>query len=724
MDTKSKKSKGGAVFAAYFIGIWLIVASLASIPYLLSRQFYEDDYTETWNFQEMMSQTLYEGYTIVTYNPQFEDYKSQYWDNYYNDYVNQYGYYPELTDSEITLQEEKFREDWEENKDNELRDEKENFYTDRDVRQVYFVNDDTDAEFHREYTNTDFGSLEEFKAYIEAHRSEYHYLVYLNQGQFSGSGPKGDFTYPSFYGGAEETFSWIPGDQSAYEHMTVIIAVREDLGAFGSYGNWAYSVYLGHEVSRYLAVIALCCFGAGLVLFILSCVFRKRRLLFSQQMAAGLSKIWLEAKIVAYVLLIALGVSAFALSFDSPPLLLAAPLAYWPIYLICLDFKHNGLQVFRQNSVNTLFKAVNKYSMKYPFQKRQSRKMAIFFGIEVGIAVLGAIFFAIGVMGEGFFVFLALLAAGIGLLVGYRFIDRYRNSLQNLGRMMDHVHAIREGENPAPLVLYPSDPLFDFAMDLNGINEGISKMVEERTKSERMKIELITNVSHDLKTPLTSIINYVDLLKNEELTPDFANDYVKVLERKSMRLKTLIEDLFEVSKANSGNMEMELTVIDFGELVEQTVAELDEKIAPSGLDFRVHVPQKRIHINADGRRLNRVLSNLILNAVKYSLKGTRVYIDVFRWEQRAIFVIKNIASYEMNFNTNEIMERFVRGDAARSTEGSGLGLSIAKSFTELMGGEMDIAVDGDLFKVTLDFEVVEPLRQLHQFPDEPPEELQ
>ena len=199
----------------------------------------------------------------------------------------------------------------------------------------------------------------------------------------------------------------------------------------------------------------------------------------------------------------------------------------------------------------------------------------------------------------------------------------------------------------------------------------------------------------------------MDLLKNEELTPDFANDYVKVLERKSMRLKTLIEDLFEVSKANSGNMEMELAVIDFGELVEQTVAELDEKIAPSGLDFRVHVPQKRIHINADGRRLNRVLSNLILNAVKYSLKGTRVYIDVFRWEQRAIFVIKNIASYEMNFNTNEIMERFVRGDAARSTEGSGLGLSIAKSFTELMGGEMDIAVDGDLFKVTLDFEVVE-----------------
>ena len=194
MDTKSKKSKGGAVFAAYFIGIWLIVVSLASIPYLLSRQFYEDDYTETWNFQEMMSQTLYEGYTIVTYNPQFEDDKSQYWDNYYNDYYNQYGYYPELTDGEITLQEEKFQADWEENKDNELRDEKENFYTDRDVRQVYFVNDDTDAEFHREYTNTDFGSLEEFKAYIESHRSEYHYLVYLNQGQFSGSGPKGDFT--------------------------------------------------------------------------------------------------------------------------------------------------------------------------------------------------------------------------------------------------------------------------------------------------------------------------------------------------------------------------------------------------------------------------------------------------------------------------------------------------------------------------------------------------
>lgn len=240
--------------------------------------------------------------------------------------------------------------------------------------------------------------------------------------------------------------------------------------------------------------------------------------------------------------------------------------------------------------------------------------------------------------------------------------------------------------------------LLKIAHNINNMKAGFKKSLENEIKSERLKSELITNVSHDLKTPLTSIINYVDLLKKEDITKEEIQSYVEVLERKSQRLKTLIDDLFEASKMASGAVEFNMEKVDVTALLKQTLAELDGKINDSSLTFRLKMPKEKIYANLDGKRTWRVFENLINNVLKYSQPDTRVYIDLIEEEDKIIIIIKNMASYEMDFDNEEIFERFKRGDKSRNTEGSGLGLSIAKSILELQGGNLSIEIDGDLFK--------------------------
>ena len=240
--------------------------------------------------------------------------------------------------------------------------------------------------------------------------------------------------------------------------------------------------------------------------------------------------------------------------------------------------------------------------------------------------------------------------------------------------------------------------LRELAHDINNIKEGLRKSVENEMKSENMKTELITNVSHDLKTPLTSIINYIDLLKRENIESENARDYVSILDKKSQRLKVLIEDLFEASKAASGAMELNIARIDIGELLKQALGENDERFKESKLEVKLNVPEDKVFINGDGKRLYRVFENLLSNIVKYSLSNTRVYIDMLKENDEVTIIMKNISAYELMFDTNEITNRFKRGDASRSTEGSGLGLAIAKSIVELHNGSFKIEADGDLFK--------------------------
>ena len=242
------------------------------------------------------------------------------------------------------------------------------------------------------------------------------------------------------------------------------------------------------------------------------------------------------------------------------------------------------------------------------------------------------------------------------------------------------------------------------AENLNSIGDGMAAAVEQRMKSERLKTELITNVSHDIKTPLTSIINYVDLLERPH-TPEEGAEYLEVLERQSKRLKKLTEDLVEASKASTGNMSVTLAPTSTLEIINQSLAEYGQRMEAGKLSVLINVPEPAPAVRADGRLLWRVMDNLFNNVVKYAMPETRVYVDVRTSEGNAVISVKNISRAALNVSAGELMERFVRGDASRSTEGSGLGLSIAKSLTELQHGQFSISTDGDLFKA----EVMLPL---------------
>lgn len=320
------------------------------------------------------------------------------------------------------------------------------------------------------------------------------------------------------------------------------------------------------------------------------------------------------------------------------------------------------------------------------------------------IAALFVIFlFGIGfgfIFGYGYFgeiSFLALIFACLGLPIILIFLQQ----MGYLNRIMKHTEQMAEGHTTSDIEVKGNFPLARHASNLNKVREGVEKSMLEQAKSERLKTELITNVSHDLRTPLTSIITYTDLLKNDTITEEERKHYIDVIDKKSARLKTLIEDLFEVSKMASGNIELNKQRLDLCQLLQQAVGEHKEDFENANLELRVLMPDQPVFAYVDGQKWWRVLDNLIVNALKYSLAGTRVYISLTKQGKEVIFTIKNVSSYELTENADELVERFKRADTARNTEGSGLGLAIVQSIVNLHNGKMKIEVDGDLFKVTV-----------------------
>lgn len=269
------------------------------------------------------------------------------------------------------------------------------------------------------------------------------------------------------------------------------------------------------------------------------------------------------------------------------------------------------------------------------------------------------------------------------------------------------VESIKEGSIDYKLEVKGNDQISRLANNINNMSEGLGKAVDNAIRSEKMKTELITNVSHDLKTPLTSIINYVDMLKSEDIDEDTKKAYLSILDKKSKRLKILVEEIFEAAKLSSGEMEFNMEKIDIKELLIQSMVELDYKIQESRLDFIVDTPDKPIFTMIDGKRTFRAFENLITNITKYSAPNTRVYIDLFVENDTVSIIFKNISNYRLNLKPEEFLERFRRGDSSRHAEGSGLGLSITQSIVNTQNGTMDLNIDGDLFKVILRFKVCE-----------------
>ena len=383
---------------------------------------------------------------------------------------------------------------------------------------------------------------------------------------------------------------------------------------------------------------------------------------------------------------------------DHSPNLLAV---LWGVYLLIVnDWRYNR-RPWRRGVIAML----GAHELKYPLQKQLSR-MNGFLGLA--ILLLGGDLMTLLVLMTvrvspppwaiwNLFLLPFLLAAGLYAWNSWR----QRRLWQDFGAVADHLAALRSGTLEHELVLPEDSSLSQLADSLNHVQQGLHQAVEERTRSERMKVELVTNVSHDLKTPLTSILSYTELLAQEPLEPP-ASEYVRIMGEKAQRLKAMVQDVFEVSKAASGQLPVKLERLDYGRLLRQTLADMDQAIRESGLALRTDIPEEEVPITADSDRMYRVFQNLIGNALKYALPGSRVYLSLTVEGAQAAARVRNTSADELRPGT-EYTARFVRGDESRSDGGSGLGLSIAESFTKACGGTLTVSTEADLFTAEVRF---------------------
>lgn len=381
-------------------------------------------------------------------------------------------------------------------------------------------------------------------------------------------------------------------------------------------------------------------------------------------------------------------------------------------YIICLIEGFSILRRYHAKTLwsNSMFRNFRKQVSLYFLHHRFTVRFAVYYLVflVMNFCLWGGVFLvAFYIDGATGMALSAVLGTLLFLLDVWGFHMLFHSAWEQ-DRINDAVKSISSGNTSYQI----DTSLFTgkekvLAESINNIGIGLETALQEQVKSERLKADLITNVSHDIKTPLTSIINYVDLIKREKIQNPKIQDYLNVLDQKSQRLKTLTEDLVEASKASSGNMQLEFTDIDFSELIYQTNGEFEEKFEIRRLELVTSIPEKRIIIEADGRRLWRILENLYNNAFKYAMEGSRIYVDLEESEDgsMAAFTIKNVSANPLNINADELTERFVRGDVARTTEGSGLGLSIAKSLTQLQNGVFTLHIDGDLFKAQVRFPI-------------------
>ena len=310
-----------------------------------------------------------------------------------------------------------------------------------------------------------------------------------------------------------------------------------------------------------------------------------------------------------------------------------------------------------------------------------------------------AFIFVSSILGVTFFTGLSfLLLIGLWILVLYKLLE-YNKKLNQIKNALKEIY---NGNNDVHLNTEElKGTLKELATYVNDISNGFTNAVQESLKSERLKTELITNVSHDIKTPLTSIINYVDLIKREDIQDEKVKEYVQVLDQKSQRLKKLIDDLIEASKASSGNVKLNIEEINLDELLKQIIGEFEDRFNKKKLIVELKLPRENVKIKADNRYIYRIIENLFSNISKYSMENTRVYIDLIETKENIILEIKNVSKEKLNISSDELMQRFVRGDKSRFTEGSGLGLSIAESLAKLQNIKFHIEIDGDLFKAVL-----------------------
>ena len=560
---------------------------------------------------------------------------------------------------------------------------------------------------------------------------------------------------------------------SAKDAVVFIAAAKEpQLYLVGDYAGYGVDEYGGSLYYMKLQRTALyqafqqigSCLIASVILLTLAALLHKSKRLAEQKIAAVSGKIFLELKIFIFLfgLFLLAGKSADVLSeafwkisngfssqfcwsgditYEVSRMLKAGGYLaafYWLIYLAVLDWKGN-----RKAQKKPLISLLRTKDFKYPIQKRLVRRQRSALLIEIAILFMAGT--AASVMcllhetasvyveyeawewaysGEygGCFGFdrvvVVIAVVALAVLLAFMMIDictlrRNRRLAEDIGALADQIRAVREGNLTTDLQLSEDTDLQEAAQNLNEIQKGMEAALREQVKSERMKVDLVTNVSHDIKTPLTSIVSYVELLRQEQDLPEHVKEFIQILGEKSERLRNIVQDVFEVSKATAGQLPMKMEILDMGKLLRQTLADMNGQIVQSSFTMKVVIPETPVPVLADGQRLYRVFQNLLQNALYYSLEGSRIFLTLTEEGGLVIVRMKNTSSVELT-DSKDFTERFVRGDESRTDGGSGLGLSIAKSFTQACGGDLTVETDADLFTVTVSFRKAEAVPSVEE----------
>ena len=506
---------------------------------------------------------------------------------------------------------------------------------------------------------------------------------------------------------AGETPSAVP-----WAGVTIRLAAAEMPVALSDYSELLNVVRWQQGARRGICLVAGG-FLLGAVLLAWSIWQRKQMARALAALGAYTGRVWLELKLLALGGVLIAAWSSLLLCYVPPFAALLAVLL-WTLPLFLNDVIQNRGRLLRQSFCFWAISRLRGDGLDAPIQRRLVREgVAVLTGgllLTGWSGFLGVLLARRAVRPMAQILLLAVPLVSVGLVALWVLHWRQQQAVaEDLGSLERQIEAARRGETGE--MLPPGRPLAYLSQAAADVGGGLQQAVEERTRSERMKVELITNVSHDLKTPLTSILSYADLLVREEGLPEDARDYARILREKALRLKTMVQEVFDVSKAASGELDLHWERLDLAKLLRQTLADLEEPVADSGLVFRTEIPTEDTPVRADGDRLYRVFQNLIQNALQYALPGSRVYLRLMADGDRVRVLVQNISGEELPQDL-DFTGRFVRGDASRTDGGSGLGLAIAKSFTEACGGRFCVRTEADLFTAEVE------LPRLNESPEE------
>lgn len=503
--------------------------------------------------------------------------------------------------------------------------------------------------------------------------------------------------------------------ESLYTGITVYLAAAADPVDYGI-GYGPYGVVRDMATVRTLLIwLLLVPSLAGVALLIWYILWRKYKRRADQAIAWFTGHIWLEIKLLLlwpltwlWICSVVACLNLFIRSnYNGLFWALALLPALWWSYFYLNDLRYNFGRLRTHSFCAACARLFRRRELGWPVQQRMDRRAILQFMLCVPFFLIWLAQFP-GLYNRYYYgplpaLLVIFFLAGAALIVlQIRLMKRNRQVTADMDRLLTHIHAAGDGQPTGMLALPEDSDLREAAASLAHMEDGLRAALEDRMKSERTKIELIANVSHDLKTPLTSIVSYVELLQQEEGLPEHVQDYIRILAEKSQRLQSMVRDVFEVSKAAAGNLPVTLIPLDYAKLLRQTLADMSEEIEAASASLRPRLPEEPVWVEADGDRLYRVFQNLIGNALKYALDGSRIYLDLTVESGRATAAIRNISRDELPQEL-DLTERFVRGDASRTDGGSGLGLSIARTFTEACGGSFDLKTEADLFTVQISF---------------------